>query len=1005
MADLETGLAKPRLLDSTGRNLMPIDNQLDPRDHFTPRYLPWLLGGVMLAVYCATLNHWVTLLNLYEVAAASGFTWQPEISNPLSYPATLPFRWLPAAILPLALNLFSAVCAAGTLAVLARSVAILPHDRTEMERTRERSDFSFLTNSKAWLPPVAAALFAGLQLTFWEHATSFSGEIFQLLWFAIILWQLLEYRMDERESRLYLASFLYGASLTENWAMAGFFPLFLIAIIWLRKLDFFSIRFLSKMAFWGLAGLLFILLLVVPLTAKYSGAYPVGMWTAIKLDLHNAWELRLILWYRSEIRHDLAIVSLTSLLPVFLMSLRWSSTFGDSSRLGTTMVNYMMHFVSLVILGALVWVSLDPPFSPRKIFLASGINVPALTFHYLTVLCIGYYSGYLLLIFGTKPRSNRRGNKPDSALPRDMRWLYPLIVAGTMAMLTAGAGLLIYRNLPMLLATNDDSLLNYARFTAKTLPDEGAILLSDSDNSSQAQPIHTYLVQALLAREGQGRKFAVVETQYLASPAYHNYLHQRFPELWPGTSVTNGFTPLSILILLNNLAKSNRVCYLNPSFGYYFERFYLEPHGLTYKVKKLPDDKLLPPATDPGLIQENDSFWTQVMNRSSSEIQKAESPANLGQQYAVFGWLMRHLRISSEGNPNALVAGTFYSRGLNYLGVQAQRAGELDLAAHLFGDACLMNSNNVAAKVNGDFNHTLRAGLPTGSISLVTPDRFGRYTDWSGVLCANGPFDDTSFCFEHGVWLLQAQLLRQAAVEFDRVRQLAPENLAARLFLAEINIFYRQPTNALEVLHDPLTYPSRFALTEFNSTELNILAASAYFQLHEDDKAARLLDSEMEHHPDNETLMFVSAQAFNMRGLYTNALRVVNRKLTRSPDDPTWLYGKGIICLQIKDFDDSIVALNRFLEIQTNNPAALFDRAVAYYQSDRLEAARADFEQLQATYANSYQVAYGLGEVARRQHETNEAIRNYRLYLAQAPTNNVAEIKTVRDYLRQLDAQ
>ncbi len=984
---------------------MPKDNQLDPRDQFAPRYLPWLLGGMMLAVYSATLNHWVTLLNLYEVAAALGLTWQPEISNPLSYLATFPFRGLPAAVLPLVLNLFSAFCGAGALAVLARSVAILPHDRTEMERTRERSDFSFLTNSKAWLPPAAAVLFAGLQLSFWEHATSFSGEIFQLLWFAVILWQLLEYRMDEKESHLYLASFIYGATLTENWAMAGFIPVFLIAIAWLRKLDFFNLRFLAKMLLWGLAGLLLILLLVMPLTAKYSGAYPVGFWTAIKLDLHSAWELRFILWYRSDIRHDLALVSLTSLLPVFLMSLRWSSTFGDSSRLGATMVNYMMHLVSLVILGALIWVSLDPPFSPRKVFLASGINVPALTFHYLTALCIGYYSGYLLLIFGTKPTSSRRGNRADPALPRNLLWLCPLIVAGTVALLAAGTGLLIYRNLPMLRAANDDSLLNYARFTTQNLPAEGAILLSDSDTPGQVQPIHTYLVQALLARQGQARKFAVVETQSLASPAYHNFLHQRFPELWPQTSLTNRFSPLGILRLINDLAKSNRVCYLNPSFGYFFERFYLEPHGLTYTVKPVADDQLLPPATAQNLIHDNESFWTEVVSRNRSDIQKAECPADLGQQYAAFGWLMRHLRISTEGNPNALLAGMFYSRGINYLGVQAQREGDLDLAANLFNDACLMNSNNVAARVNDDFNHTLRMGLPTGSISQVTPDRFGKYSDWSGVLCANGPFDETSFCFDHGVWLLQARLLRQAASEFNRVRQLAPDNLAARLFLAEINIFYQQPTNALEVLHDPLTHPSRFALTEFNSTELNILAASAYFQQHEDDKAARLLESEMERHPDNDTLMFVSAQTFNMRGLYTNALRVVNRKLARSPDDPTWLYGKGVICLQIKAFDDSIAALNRFLEIQTNNPAALFDRAVAYYQSDRLDAARADFERLQATYTNSYQVAFGLGEVARRQQATNEAIRNYRLYLAQAPTNNVSEIKTVRDYLRQSDAQ
>ena len=46
---------------------------------------------------------------------------------------------------PVALNLFSAVCAALTLGLLARSVAILPHDRTDAQREREHSDFSFLT--------------------------------------------------------------------------------------------------------------------------------------------------------------------------------------------------------------------------------------------------------------------------------------------------------------------------------------------------------------------------------------------------------------------------------------------------------------------------------------------------------------------------------------------------------------------------------------------------------------------------------------------------------------------------------------------------------------------------------------------------------------------------------------------------------------------------------------------------------------------------------------------
>src|ERR1035437_10387863 len=101
---------------------MPNNNQIDPRNQFAPRVMPWLLALAMLAVYGLTLNHWVTLANLLPVAKISGFTWQPEFFSPLTFLFTYPFRWLPPAKIPLALNLFSAVCAAAALGLLARSV-------------------------------------------------------------------------------------------------------------------------------------------------------------------------------------------------------------------------------------------------------------------------------------------------------------------------------------------------------------------------------------------------------------------------------------------------------------------------------------------------------------------------------------------------------------------------------------------------------------------------------------------------------------------------------------------------------------------------------------------------------------------------------------------------------------------------------------------------------------------------------------------------------------------
>ncbi len=93
--------------------------------------------------------------------------------------------------------------------------------------------------------------------------------------------------------------------------------------------------------------------------------------------------------------------------------------------------------------------------------------------------------------------------------------------------------------------------------------------------------------------------------------------------------------------------------------------------------------------------------------------------------------------------------------------------------------------------------------------------------------------------------------------------------------------------------------------------------------------------------------------------------------------------------------------MTRLLAIQTNNNDALFNRAVAYLQSGKLDAARADYEKLDQSFTNSFQVAYGLGEIAWRKHETNEAIKNYEAYLATANTNT-AEATNIIERLKSL---
>jgi tetratricopeptide (TPR) repeat protein len=969
------------------------DNQKDPRNNFTPRRLPWLLAAILLVIYLFTLNHWVSVLNLPRVARACGWIWQPELSNPLVYLITLPFHALPAALVPLALNVASALCAALVLGLLARTVALLPQDRTEAQRKREGNVFAFLTTRTSWLPPVLAVAVCGLQFTFWEHATNFTGEIPQLLLFAFVIWLLAEYRIDEREDRLFWAAFIYGAGMADNWAMVAFFPVFVIALIWVRSFGFFNLGFLSRMISCGLVGILFYFLL--PLLAVVSAKVPVTFWLATKIELSSQWQV-LKLISVGDVRRTLGLMSLTTLVPILVMAVRWSSSFGDSSRLGRTFANLIFYFVHAIILFVCVWVAFDPPFSVQQL---GGWPWPQLTLHYLGAIGVGYFTGYLLLVLGKVPSSSRT-RRQHGARQQTVTWNRVAVAGiGIFALFTIIG--LFYKNVPQIRGVNDNTLENYGRLVEKHLPQDGGILLADGNNG----PGREYIIRAALAQAGLDKKFLVLDTQSLEWAPYLRIMHQKYPERWP-LAITSNYmgkvNPRGLVALMVQLSKTNDIFYLNPSFGYYFESFYLEPHGLVYRLKPRPSDTLVTPPPDRNLTAENESFWSDARDLAFYHIEKELSADEADESPGLGDQLLARLHIQKEKDPNSLLAGTYYSEALNFWGVQLQRAGDLDPAATNFETALKLNPDNVAAQINLDFNKLLHAGKSSPvDLSTTTSDRFGKYNNWNEVLNANGPFDEPSFCFESGVIMAQNSYFQQALDYFTRVRQLAPENLATRLWLGQLYVLTRKSDLALEAIHEPLVNPEKFSLTAYNSTELNTITAGAYFQKGQTAQATQLLESEIARHPDDNRLLTFAAQCYMVHELYSNALSVINRKLERTPNDLTWLSGKGYVSMQLKAYDKALATYNLILVLQTTNQEALFNRAVANLQLEKLDAARADYLQLQQTHTNNFPIAYGLGEIAWRQHETNEAIRNYEIYLAAAPTNT-PESTTVRDRLVQL---
>ncbi len=374
-----------------------------------------------------------------------------------------------------------------------------------------------------------------------------------------IIWQLLEYRLDERPWRLAAIGIAYGMGIAESWAFVGFFPVFLAAIVWVKGVEFFNFRFLVRMILWGAVGML--LLLLLPLVAKSAPFYKISFWRHCDPIFGPIWLVMAAL-KNGQLRHNLVEASLSTILPIVVLALRWSASFGDNSPLGSALANNMMHFVYAVIFSVCIWAAFDPPFSAGQL-----LNAPALALNYLSALSIGYFCGYFLLVFGKGPAPNRRGTTPKSLLPPALMWICFVIVAGMFIVSVICIGTLIYRNAPSFRRLMMTLLLKFAKSTTETLPKRWRhSLLSDSETSGQDRPIRSLLVHAMLVREGRAANYPVVDTQAANWTPYHQYLHEKYPDKWPlvvKETDPDTVSPVSIFNLLVTLSSSNTLRYLN----------------------------------------------------------------------------------------------------------------------------------------------------------------------------------------------------------------------------------------------------------------------------------------------------------------------------------------------------------------------------------------------------------------------------------------------------------
>jgi tetratricopeptide (TPR) repeat protein len=973
------------------------EEPVNQEKRFVSSTLPWIIAAGALLVYLLTLNHSVALNNLPQVARLSGWIWQPDLYDPVFWLVTYPIRLLPAKLIPLALNLFAALCAAATLGLLARSVSLLPHDRTREQRERERDPSGILSIPQAWVPPVLAAIVCGFQLTFWESATSLtssqpysaSSQMLDVLLFAYVIRCLLEFRISEQDHWLLQASFVCGLGMTNDWGMVGFFPLFLVAMVWIKGMAFFNGRFLLRAFLCGVAGLSLYLLL--PLVQSLAGdSSQMGFWAALKFNLGAQ---KHILSQLLHDRHRILVLSLTSILPVFVIGIRWASHFGDTNPVGLALARFMFRVVHALFLVACIWVAMDPPASPRY----QGNGIGFLSFYFLGALAVGYLSGYFLLLGNVRP-----GSRLDRAQSGIDRLLNKASVAGVWILLVIAPLALVYKNLPEIRTTNSKLHREFAANMMGQFPEgQKAVVLSDDLRC-------LFLLQAALARSGKEKNYLLIDTASLKWPAYQRRLSKTYSGQWPVAIPKSTEPPVSdfdLAQMVLKFAESKPVYYLHPSFGYYFEAFWPQPHGLIYRMNPYATNILLATPPSPALVTENEQFWKAVKQDYLPRLTAAASDKPPAGEPAVITKLMSKLHIERRPNKEAKALAVVHARALNHWGVEMQKLGRLDEAAAHFQAAIDLNDDNVAARLNLEYNTNLRAGRRSSvQVSKTVEDEFGKYRSWDQMIGDNGPFDEPNFCFEQGRTFARGSNYRQAIAQFIRARELAPDSVPAALWLAQLYVVLRVPDQALDVVRDIKSRPGAAEALRTNTSDLMYLEAAAHLTAGDAQAAFDSVRKVVDQPGGAEDLFASAIQVFLQYGNFTNALRMANHILKAAPDSIMVLINKGYTCIQLGSYAEALPPLNRALELCRDNlefrNQALFNRAVAYLRSDDLDAAQKDYEVLYQHFTNAFPVLYGLHEVGFRKKDTNLAVKFGELYLSNAPPSQ--ELDTVRDRLKGL---
>jgi tetratricopeptide (TPR) repeat protein len=922
-----------------------MDEPQNKAQGFAPAKLPWIIGIVALVVYVVTLNPWVSFQSIRATGMALGIDWwNIQLTQSLFNLLGALLQWLPGGVQIFTLNLVTAVFAALTLMLLARTVALLPQDRTQDQRLRNTSEnFALLKLPTAWLPPVCAVFVCGWQLTFWEHATVGTGEMLNLLLFAYVVRCLAEYRISQRESWLYRMALVYGVGMASNWAMIGFLPVCLTAVLILKGMLFFKPKFLLRMLGLGLLGLLFYF--YNPIVGAVSANEPTSFWKLLQWEFVNQRNALL-----APTRTGVLLLALSSVASFVLLIARWPGNFGDVSGFGAAVTKFLFRAIHIFFLGTLVWVAFDGVYSPRNPRLGYGRAM--LPFYYLGALMVGYLVGYFLLLGAVEPAKQWQRSGAGRVINK---FLALVVFIGAVAVPV----LLVQKNLPTIRAENSRFTRQYVEQITTRLPAEGSLLLAQRDDVS-------LMVEAFYL--GKRNPHFVTSVPRLVDPGFH-FRASRRHEKWPAPGEYEETQRLDAQGVFEFLAQMSHLKAL---------------WSLETVAGTLLSENAIPLVRGPVF-----QFGPYSTNSPFAPELSAEEAATQAKSAADQAEFIKSFLPALETEARSMKQlGRFYSARANRLGVEFQRRGKFEPARMWFEQALTLYEDNQCATINLNANEALLAGMPgTSDRRDLLEEGLEKNGTWERLLDANGPVDEMETRIHFGDMLVREEFYRQAAHEYWSAHRLAPTNYIVSLKLANSLLLGRYPRLAESALAQYRAAATNAVPEAVEAEHARLDVLLDYSGRNHEEIATRLAGA-VRRHPENVSLLNSLSDIYINSQRYTNAITVLEKILDLAPDHLAAMGNLGAAYAQVERHQDSLDVLDRLVAKAERNAAAHMNRGTPLRKLGRLDEAEASYLEALELNPKMLPAVLGLGYTELAREDKPAAVAHFEKWLTRVPPSH-----------------